>query len=146
MMVCTCMNDYSLVWSPVLTLLSAVRSRNFAFCHNVCAFRTVSTTNSDHFPEYCLRIFLSNGRVVCRSQWPRGVRWESLVDCLLGLWVRILSIPVAERSYANVCGPSLAGIAVSNPAGCMDVFSVVSVVCCEVSALHSSGGVLPKVI
>jgi hypothetical protein len=35
-----------------------------------------------------------------------------------------LSIPVAERSKASVCGCSLAGIAGSNPAGGMDVYVV----------------------
>jgi len=40
-------------------------------------------------------------------------------------------IPVAARSKASVCGHSLAGIAALNPAGVMDVFSVVSVVCCQ---------------
>jgi hypothetical protein len=38
---------------------------------------------------------------------------------------------VAARCKAWVCGWSLAGIAVSNPAGGMGV-SVVSVVCCQV--------------
>ena len=33
---------------------------------------------------------------------------------------RILPIPVAERSKARVCGPSLAGVAGLNLAGCMD--------------------------
>ena len=39
---------------------------------------------------------------------------------------------VAERSKARVYGRSLAGIAGSNPAGRMDVLSVVSAVCCQV--------------
>jgi len=38
-------------------------------------------------------------------------------------------IPVAAQSKAGVCGRSLAGIEVSNPAGDMDV---VSIVCCQV--------------
>jgi len=44
--------------------------------------------------------------------------------------------PVAARSKAWVYGRSLAGIAVSNPAGGMDVCFFVSAVCCqeEVSA------------
>ena len=33
---------------------------------------------------------------------------------------------------ASVCGRSLAGIVCSNPAGGMDVLSLVSVVCCQV--------------
>jgi hypothetical protein len=44
-------------------------------------------------------------------------------------------IPVAVRSKAWVCGRSLAGIVGSTPAGDLDVcLSVVSVVCCQVSA------------
>ena len=39
---------------------------------------------------------------------------------------------MAARSKALVCGRSLAGIVGSNPTGGMDVFSVVSVVCCQV--------------
>ena len=40
-------------------------------------------------------------------------------------------IPVAARSKAWVYGHSFVGIAVSNPAGVMDVF-LMSVVCCQV--------------
>ena len=43
-------------------------------------------------------------------------------------------IPVAARCKARVCGPSLAGIAGSNPHGCL---SVVSVVCCQVEVSAS---------
>jgi len=39
-------------------------------------------------------------------------------------------IPEAARSKARFCDRSLAGIAVSNPAGVMGFFSLVSVVCC----------------
>jgi hypothetical protein len=39
---------------------------------------------------------------------------------------------VAARSKAWVCGRSLAGIAGSNPTGCINVLSLMSVVCCEV--------------
>ena len=39
---------------------------------------------------------------------------------------------MAARSKASVCGRSLAGIVGSNPAVCMDVLSLVSVVCCQV--------------
>jgi hypothetical protein len=47
-------------------------------------------------------------------------------------------IPVAARSKAWVCGRSLAGIAVSNPAGGMDVcLSLVHVVCCQVKVSAS---------
>jgi hypothetical protein len=42
------------------------------------------------------------------------------------------AISVAARSKLWVCGRSLAGIAGSNSAGCIDVLSIVSVVCCEV--------------
>ena len=37
-----------------------------------------------------------------------------------------MPIPVAERSKARVCGWCLAGVAGSNPAGGMDVQSLVS--------------------
>jgi len=48
--------------------------------------------------------------------------------------------PVAAQSNAWVCGCSLAGIVVSNPAGCVDVLSLVRVMCCqvEVSATRRS--------
>jgi hypothetical protein len=39
---------------------------------------------------------------------------------------------VAARSKAWSCGRSLAGIAVSNPAGGMDILSLVSVVCYQI--------------
>ena len=39
---------------------------------------------------------------------------------------------MAERSKARVCGRSLAGIAVLNPAEGMDVLSLTSVVCCQI--------------
>jgi hypothetical protein len=50
------------------------------------------------------------------------------------LTTRLLSrpIPLAARSKEWVCGRSLAGIWVSNPAGDMDVLSIVNVVCCQV--------------
>jgi hypothetical protein len=41
-------------------------------------------------------------------------------------------IPMAARSKAWVCGCSLAGITGLIPAGCMDVLSLMSVVCCQV--------------
>jgi hypothetical protein len=55
--------------------------------------------------------------------------WHSELINYIGLW----PIPVAARSKVWVCGRSLVG---SNPAGSMDVLSLVSVVCCqaEVSA------------
>ena len=61
-----------------------------------------------------------------------------------------MSIPVAERSKAWVYGRSLAGIAVSNPAGVMDV-SLLWVLCVvrERSlrqANHSPRGVTPNVV
>ena len=40
--------------------------------------------------------------------------------------------PLAARSKACVYGRSLAGIAGSNPAGCMDVCLFVSAACCQV--------------
>ena len=43
----------------------------------------------------------------------------------------IVSVPVAARSRAWVCGRSLAGVAGSNPAGRHGCLSVVSVVCCQ---------------
>ena len=46
--------------------------------------------------------------------------------------IPIISIPVAARSKAWVCGCSLAEIVGSNPAGGMDSLSAVSVVCCQV--------------
>ena len=44
-------------------------------------------------------------------------------------------IPVAARSEAYVCGRFLPGIAGLNPAGCMDVLSLVNVVCCAGTGL-----------
>jgi len=68
---------------------------------------------------------------------------------VLRLKILCLPLPVAARSKAWVCGRSLAGIAGSNPAGGIDVLSVVSVVCCQVEvsvwADHSSRGGLPSV-
>jgi len=43
-----------------------------------------------------------------------------------------MQIPVAARSKTQSCGRSLVGIAGSNPAGCMDILSLVSVVCCQI--------------
>jgi hypothetical protein len=43
----------------------------------------------------------------------------------------VLPIPVAARSKSWVCGRSLAGIVVSNPAGGRRYLSVVIVVCCQ---------------
>ena len=43
-----------------------------------------------------------------------------------------LSVPVAARYKARVYGRSPAEIVGSNPTGGMDVWSVVSVVCCQV--------------
>jgi hypothetical protein len=63
---------------------------------------------------------------------------------------KYLSISVAARSKAWVCGRLLAGIASSNPAGRMDV-CLLCVVCCVLSgkrslrwADHSSRGGLPS--
>jgi len=57
---------------------------------------------------------------------------------------------VAAQSKVWVCGHSLAGTGVSNPAGGHGYLSVVNVACCheEVSAvgLASSRGVLPSVM
>jgi hypothetical protein len=39
---------------------------------------------------------------------------------------------VAARSNASICGRSLTGITGSNRAGCMDVLSLVRVMCCQV--------------
>jgi hypothetical protein len=49
-----------------------------------------------------------------------------------------MPIPVASLSTAWVCGRSLAGIAGSNPAGGVDVLSLVSVVCCHVEVSATS--------
>ena len=55
--------------------------------------------------------------LVCPYHHDRSTRWRS--------W---LPIPVAERSWARVCGRSLAGIAGSNPAVDMNI----CVLCCTV--------------
>ena len=52
-------------------------------------------------------------------------------------------IPVAARSKMWVHGPSLTGIAGSNPAGGMDM-SFVSVVCCQVEVSASSRSFLQR--
>jgi len=61
----------------------------------------------------------------------------------------IQTIPVAVLSKAWVCGRSSAGIAGSNPAGGMDISSLVNVVLCRQTSLrradHSSRGDLPSV-
>ena len=44
---------------------------------------------------------------------------------------------MAARSKEWVCGPSLAGIAGSNPAGEYGCVSLVSVVCCEIEVFAS---------
>jgi len=50
-----------------------------------------------------------------------------------------VSIPVAARSKAWYCGPSLVGFACSNPARVMDVcMSLVNVLCCQLGVLASS--------
>jgi hypothetical protein len=49
---------------------------------------------------------------------------------------------VAEWSKASVCGRSLAGIAVSNPAGGMDVCE--SCECCVLSGRGLSDGPIPR--
>ena len=46
---------------------------------------------------------------------------------LYGPGIEFLSIPVAKRSKARVCGRFLAGVASSNPAGGLDI----CVVCCK---------------
>jgi len=43
------------------------------------------------------------------------------VDVINGNYLKALSLPVAARSKAWVCGPSLAGFEGSNPAGGIDV-------------------------
>jgi hypothetical protein len=66
---------------------------------------------------------------------------------LIHLQVMIFSnkpIPVAAGSKAWVCGRSLAGIAGSNPAGGMDVLSVVSVVCCQVEVSATSWSLVQR--
>ena len=39
---------------------------------------------------------------------------------------------VPELSKARVCGQTVGGIAGSNRAGCMDVLSLMSAVCCQI--------------
>jgi hypothetical protein len=48
-----------------------------------------------------------------------------------------MSLPVAARTKAWVCGRSLAGIVGSNPAGGNGRLSLVSVVCCQVEVSAS---------
>ena len=56
-----------------------------------------------------------------------------------------MPIPVAARFKAWVYGYPLAGIAVSNPAGGMDVCpSLVNVVCCQVEASASGRSLVQK--
>jgi hypothetical protein len=59
--------------------------------------------------------------------------------------------PVAARYKAWVFGRTVVGIKGSNPAGGIDVLSLVSDMCCQVVMClrwvdHSSGGVLPTVV
>ena len=61
------------------------------------------------------------------SQCPSNQRPVFAASRLLELRVRILPIPVAEWYKTRVCGPSLAEVAVSNPAGGMDACFV----CCR---------------
>ena len=57
---------------------------------------------------------------------------------------------MATRSKAWVCGPSLAGVAVSNPAGVMDIFILSLLYDVRKRSLrqadHSFGGFLPSVV
>ena len=53
-----------------------------------------------------------------------------------------LPVPVAARSKAWVCGPSLAGIVGSNPAGAW--MFVVSVVCCQVEVSASGWSLVQR--
>ena len=52
--------------------------------------------------------------------------------------------PSAARSKARVCGYSLAGTAGSNPAGGMDVLSLMSVECCHVEVSASGCSLVQK--
>jgi hypothetical protein len=58
-----------------------------------------------------------------------SVEWSCIV---------VIANPSGRAAKAWVCRRSLAGIAGSNPAGVMDVLSIVSVVCCQV-AFSASG-------
>ena len=49
-----------------------------------------------------------------------------------------MPVQLAARSKAYVCGRSPAEIVGSNPTGGMDVWSVVSVVCCQVEVSATS--------
>ena len=51
---------------------------------------------------------------------------------------------MAARSKAWVCCRSFAGIAGSNPAGGMEVFSLVNIVCCQVEVSASSWSLVQK--
>ena len=43
-----------------------------------------------------------------------------------------MPIPVSERSKGRVCGRTIAGIAVSNPAEGTDICFILNAVCCQV--------------
>jgi len=57
--------------------------------------------------------------------------------------VVVVSIPVAPRSKARVCGRSLAGIAGSNPAWCTHIY-LVNVVCFQVEGSVSVRSLLHR--
>ena len=44
----------------------------------------------------------------------------------------LMPIPVSERSKGRVCGRTIAGIAVSNPAEGTDICFILNAVCCQV--------------
>ena len=71
-------------------------------------------------PFACL---LRHLRGLIKVPWP-GVYYLIVTTCIIRVLNINLPIPLAARSEAWVCGRSLAGIAVSNPAGGMDVFFV----------------------
>ena len=51
---------------------------------------------------------------------------------------------MVERSKARVCGPSLAGVVGSNPAGGHGCFSVASVVCCQVEVFATGRSLVQR--
>ena len=89
------------------------------FCIDICSYfySLVGTATSYGF-EIC----------ECQSWWLHGIRRGFVAAHLLGLRVRILPVPVAERSKVRVCGRSFAGVSGSNHAGGL----AVCVVYCKV--------------
>ena len=94
----------------------------------------------------CLIILDLNTRLISSGECNHAVFHYAILCSILSLQ----PFPVTARSVSWVCGHSLAGIAVSNPAGSMDVCLLWLL--CVVrerplnGADHSSRGVLPSVV